>query len=197
MDYYVHDGGLIVGEQVMGKGVVHMGEVVRLTRRKQLAKKQADAFRQMAFYFDLSDDARAEIDNAIYRLTEEPSERWLFVKISPEQFRYVTKAIRGCRNVATTFSVWSAALTYMRVDTGEILATREQLAADADTLPRHVSTTMTELAKIGAIVRLRRGRKVVYSINPNVGWNGGEGARQAAARKAPALRLVADGDNAS
>ena len=173
-----------------------MGEVVRLPRRKQLARKQADAFRQMAFDFDLSDDARAEIDNVLYRLTEEPGERWLFVKISPEQFRYVTKAT--CKTVRPdqTLRVWNAAITYMRQDTGEILATREQLAADANTFPCHVSTAMSELVKIGAIVRQRRGRKVVYSINPTVGWNGGEGSRQAAARKAPALRLVADRDNA-
>ena len=188
----VYDGKLIVGRQVMGREVVHMGAVVRLPRWRRLVREQADAFRQMAFDFDLSDDARVEIDNALYRLTEEPGERWLFVKISPEQFRYVTRAIRGCRNVATTLSVWTTAITHMRQDTGEILVTREQLAADVDTLPCNVSTAMTELVRIGAIIRHRRGRKVVYSVNPTVGWNGGEGSRQAAVRKAPALRLVSD-----
>jgi len=173
-----------------------MGEVVRLPRRKRLRKVQADAFRQLALDFDLGEDAQAEIDNAIYRLAEEPSERWPFVKISPEQFRYVTRATSKATRPEQTLRVWNAAITYMRQDTGEILATREQLAADTDTLPCNISTAMTELVKIGAIVRHRRGRKVVYSINPNVGWNGGEGARQVAARKAPALRLVADGDNA-
>jgi len=174
-----------------------MGEVVRLSHRKRLGKEQVDAFRQLALDFDLGEDARAEIDNALYRLTEEPSERWPFVKISPEQFRYVTKAILEMRDSFQTLRIWNAAITYVRMDTGEILATREQLAAAADMLPRHVSTAMTELVKIGAIIRYRRGRKVVYSINPTVGWNGGEGSRQAAARKAPALRLVVDGDNAS
>jgi len=162
-----------------------------LPYRKRLAREQADAFRQRVFEFKLPDDVRAEIDNAVYRLLEAPDERWLFVKISPEQFRYVTKAT--CKTVRPdqTLRVWNAAITYMRQDTGEILATREQLAVDANTLSRHVSTAMTALVKIGAIVRHRRGRKVVYSINPTVGWNGGEGSRQAAARKAPALKLVA------
>jgi len=172
-----------------------MGEVVRLPRRKRLGKEQADAFRQLALDFDLGEDVRAEIDNAIYRLAEEPGERWPFVKISPEQFRYITDAILKMKEPFQALRVWNAAITYMRMDTGEILTTREQLAADAHTLPCHVSRAMTELVKIGAVVRHRRGRKVVYSINPNIGWNGGEGARQAAARKAPALRLVADGDN--
>ena len=167
-----------------------MGEVVRLSRRKRLAREQADAFRQMAFEFDLSDDARVEIDNALYRLTEEPGERWLFVKISPEQFRYVTKAIRETVRPDQTLRIWTTAITYMRQDTGEILATRERLAGDANTTLNEISRTMSELVRIGAIVRHRRGRKVVYSINPTVGWNGGEGSRQAAARKAPALKLV-------
>ena len=168
-----------------------MGEVIRLPRRKRLSREQAAAFRYMAAEFDLPEAARAEIDNALYELTEEPGERWSFVKISPEQFRYVTRAIRATEFPDLILRIWNAAITYVRMDTGEILATRKQLAADADTLPRHVSTAMSELVKIGAIVRHRRGRKVVYSINPTVGWNGGEGSRQAAAGKAPALRLVA------
>jgi len=172
-----------------------MGEVVRLPRRKRLAREQADAFRQMAFEFNLSDDMQAEIDNVLYRLTEESNERWPFVKISPEQFRYVTTAIRATARPDQTVRVWNAAITYMRMDTGEILATREQLAADAGMRSCNVSRAMTALVKIGAIIRHRRGRKVVYSINPAVGWNGGEGSRQAAARKAPALRLVADEGN--
>ena len=33
-------------------------------------------------------------------------------------------------------------------------------------------------------------RRVVYSVNPNVGWNGGKDTRQAAAKEEPLLRLV-------
>jgi len=172
-----------------------MGEIIHLPRRKRLAREQADVFRQMAFEFDLSEDIRAEIDNALYSLTEKPSERWPFVKISPEQFRYVTRAILKMRNAFQVLRVWNAAITYMRQDTGEILATREQLATDIEMRPHHVSTAMTDLVKLGALVRHQRGRKVVYSINPTVGWNGGEGSRQAAVRKAPALWLVADEAN--
>ena len=172
-----------------------MGEIVRLPRRKRLRKEQADAFLQLALDFDLGEDTRAEIDNAIYRLAGEPGARWLFVKISPEQFRYVTKAIQEMKQPYQALRVWNAALIYMRMDTGEILATREQLAEDTSTTLNEVSRTMTELVKIGAITRHRRGRKVIYSINPTVGWNGGEGSRQAAARKAPTLRLVVDEGN--
>jgi len=118
----------------------------------------------------------------------------LFVKISPSAFKYVVEAIHSCAKPATTMAVWVASLPYMRQDTGEILATREQLASDAHALPCHVSTAMTELIRIGAILRHRCGRRVVYSINPNVGWNGGEGTRQTAVKEAPVLKLVVNRD---
>ncbi len=79
------------------------------------------------------------------------------------------------------------------MDTGEIATSREQLAKDAGTLPCHVSTAMSELTKIGAILRHRRGRRTAYFVNPNVGWNGGEGSRREAARTVPELRLVDTG----
>lgn len=178
-------------------GDFHMADIVALPKSRRLRKEQADAFRQLAFEFALPDEVRAEIDNAIYKLTEETGERWLFVKISPSAFKHVVEAIHSCAKPATTMAVWIASLPYIRQDTGEILATREQLASDAHALPCHVSTAMTELTRIGAILRHHRGRRVVYSINPNVGWNGGEGTRQTAAKEAPLLRLVSNRDEES
>ncbi|MEI8397343.1 MAG: helix-turn-helix domain-containing protein [Rhodospirillaceae bacterium] len=112
--------------------------------------------------------------------------------ISPEQFRFVKRATQQTARPDQTWSVFTIAITYLRMDTGEILASREQLAEEVGTLPRNVSTAMSDLVKIGAIVRHRRGRHVVYSINPHVGWAGGEGARQEAAKDAPKLRLVSE-----
>lgn len=139
---------------------------------------------------DLSEDAVAVLDNAIHSITHIPGARAIFTMITNDQFRYVSKEIQKCRNVATTYAVWNAAVTYVRQDTGEILASREQLAKDADTLVCHVSTAMTDLEKIGAILKSKRGRNVVYKVNPHVAWNGGEGARIAASKGAPRLQLV-------
>ena len=114
------------------------------------------------------------------------------MRLNQTQFRFVVRAVRDCRRPATTLSVWNAAITYMRIDTGEILAMREQLANDSGTSLGEVSRAMTELTKIGAILRTRRGQRVIYSVNPNVGWNGGEGTRQTAAKEAPVLRLISN-----
>ena len=81
-------------------------------------------------------------------------------------------------------------MTYLRWDTGEIMATRDRIADDAQTLPCHISTAMTDLERIGAIIRQRRGKRTVYFMNGNVAWAGSERTRQAAVKGAPVLRLV-------
>jgi len=186
VDYLVHDGGPIIQ-------VIHMEKVIKLPRKYRISNSLADEIKNHIDEFDMSDEARAELDNSLYRITNIPGRRWCFAMINPEQFRFVTKSVQRCRNVATTLSVWNAAITYLRMDTGEIMADREQLAKDAETLPRHVSTAMTELSKIGAIIKEKRGRKTAYFINPHVGWAGGEGTRKDAAEGVPKLRLVPGG----
>jgi hypothetical protein len=49
------------------------------------------------------------------------------------------------------------------------------------------------LEKIGAILKSKRGRNVVYKVNPHVAWNGGEGARVSACRTAPKLQVIEGG----
>lgn len=84
----------------------------------------------------------------------------------------------------------STLLTYIRQDTGEIIASREQLASDAATSVSEVSRAMCELTRIGAIIRQKEGRNTAYYVNPRVGWNGGEEARQQAVRKTPNLQTA-------
>ena len=169
-----------------------MVTVVKLPKCSRVKRAAAERLRQMIAEadLDLSEDAVAVLDNAIHSITHIPGARAIFTMITNDQFRYVSKEIQKCRNVATTYAVWNAAVTYVRQDTGEILASREQLAKDADTLVRHVSTAMTDLEKIGAVIKSKRGRNVVYNVNPHVAWNGGEGSRIAASKGAPKLRLV-------
>ncbi len=169
-----------------------MGNVVLLPKHSRASREQAEQVRQFMLDLDIPADARAHVDNALYRISEIPGRRWLFVMINPEQFRFVTTSVRRGPDSGNTLAVWNSALTYVRMDTGEIMATREQLASDAETNTVEVSRALGRLAQIGAIVRQRRGRKMAYFVNPNVGWAGGEGARQEAAKDAPKLRLVSE-----
>ncbi len=174
-----------------------MGNVVALPKYCRATRDQAKAVREFVRELDIPAEARDILDNALYKITETPGKRWTFVMLNQEQFRFVKKATKETKRPDQTWAVFTMAMTHVRMDTGEILATREQLAEDAGTLPCHVSTAMTSLVKIGALVRKRFGRRVVYSINPHVGWAGGEGTRLEAATDVPMLKLVPKAEPAS
>ena len=167
-----------------------MTQVIKLNFKQRIKKFDAEFIKSQVNLLDMSEEARAELDNALYKITNTNSRRWCFVMISPEQFRMVTKAVQRCRNVAITHMVWTTAITYIRMDTGEIMASREKIAEDVDTTVQEVSRAMSELTKIGAIIKQKRGRKTAYFVNPNIGWAGGEGSRLAAAQHVSKLRLV-------
>jgi hypothetical protein len=134
---------------------------------------------------DLSQEARDSLAKVMSQLR--PSETWGFVMLNPEQQRLVLKAINNGPRPHATLKVWFAAISYIRYDTGEIMATRNRLADDAGLNPEHASRALARLYEIGALIRLSKGR---YAINPHVGWTGSLVKRQEAAKHAPAPVLV-------
>ena len=170
-----------------------MATVVKLNFKYRMKKSDADVIKAQLDSLEISDEARAELNNALYKVTNTDSRRWVFVMINPEQFRYVTQSIADGNDAGKTLMIWNSAITYIRMDTGEIMADRACLAKDARTSVQEVSRAMTELTKIGAIYKEKRGRKTAYFVNPNVGWAGGEGSRLEVAKCVPKLRVVAGG----
>lgn len=90
----------------------------------------------------------------------------------------------------------------LRQDTGEVMLTRDQLAAEIGCDPDHVSHVMGTLVRMGVIRRERRrveGMRgpgvAVYFVNPHVAWNGSLDARKAEAVeiKPPLLVLMEGG----
>ncbi|MDB5243401.1 MAG: hypothetical protein JWP57_4026 [Spirosoma sp.] len=134
-----------------------------------------------------SQGSRDEIAEALGRY--EPASTWTYTMLAPEQLRIVLKLINATEKPATTLRVWTALVSHVRFDTGEIMASRTRLAEDAETTPQEASRALARLTEIGALTRLRLGR---YAINPQVGWVGSLAKREAAAKEAPVLRLVGD-----
>ncbi len=137
---------------------------------------------------------------------------WTFVMISPEQHAAVVEwLLANSGRPMQAVLLWSKLFTAMRIDTGEILLTRDQLAELVGDTVQHVSTIMSELEGIDAIIRRRervagmRGPgRVRYFMNPVVGTHlaGGERDKaQAEAPPGPLLRVMqggkADGGSAS
>jgi hypothetical protein len=133
----------------------------------------------------LSEPTLDEIAEALGRY--KPAATWTYTMLSPEQLRTVLKLINASAKPATTLRVWTALVSHVRLDTGEIMASLARLAADAETTKPEASRSLTRLADMGALVRLRPGR---YAINPHVGWAGSLAKRETVAQDVPKLRLV-------
>src|SRR4051794_25164427 len=96
----------------------HLDPNHRLRRSEVQRLREAT---QVILELGLSEVTRAEITNAVYRREKasEPSPRWTFVMISPDQVRLVMRLIQErVRRPDTTHRVFIAALTHVRVDTG-------------------------------------------------------------------------------
>jgi hypothetical protein len=134
---------------------------------------------------DLPQETRDSLANTLGQLS--PPKGWLFFMLNPDQVRFVSKAIGKCPRPLSTFKVWTTASTYIQYDTGEIMAGRKLLAEETELSPGEISRALAQLADIGALVRLRRGR---YAVNPYVGWAGSLYNREAVAKETPSLKLV-------
>jgi CRP-like cAMP-binding protein len=188
-----------------------MAEVVRLTTRPERMKREtAASIRQLLLQFpeeELPAQPRAAILNALTRATElehAAGSIWPmgFTMVGRQYMTAVWDAIRALpaderpQQVRHAFDL---VVLNLRPDNGEVMLTRDELAAQIGCASKHVSTIMGTLERIGAIRRERR--KVagmqgpgmaVYFVNPHVAWNGSLAIRKQEADKVkqPSLQLV-------
>jgi CRP-like cAMP-binding protein len=133
----------------------------------------------------LTPTTRAELTDALSSYAPEP---WPYVMLSREQARIVVRMINEGPRPGVALGVWMVALSYAAYGTGEIEATRQQLAEFACTTERGVSRALSRLEQIGALIRTGRGH---YALNPAVAWSGPLASReQAVAAQKPGLHLV-------
>lgn len=91
--------------------------------------------------------------------------------------------------------VWMFLVALIEEDNAEVLWDREDFARELGILPRHISSAMTTLERLGAVRRERDGRTVTYYVNANVAWNGDPERHkiEAAKSKPPSLHVVEGG----
>lgn len=122
------------------------------------------------------------------------SEGRCFLMLYPEDNLLVVRELRRASSrPAVACELWALCLGRLAVETGEVLASRAELAAELGVSAAVVSRLMGELVKLGAVSRLQapveglRGRGAVrYFVNPNVGTHLSGKARddaQSAARR--------------
>lgn len=177
-------------------------QLVKLrTKADRLKGDQAEQLRQLVLDFpDLPQRAVSELIATIDRQTASRS-GWTFVMLSPEQNAAVVDWLaQNSSRPIVALRLWAALFSNLRTDTGEIVQTREELAALVKDTPDNVSRIMGELASIGAVSRRRekvagmRGPGLVrYFMNPRVATNLTGGARDQAQAEAPLLTLMQGG----
>ena len=119
---------------------------------------------------------------------------WSFVMLSPMQNRAVLRWINEhAQRPRTSVALWAEFFCHMRTDTGEIVMDRRQMMEAAGASSSHVSDALSELVRIGAIIRHREGREVRWFMNPRIGTCLTGAAREAAQRASPTLLEVIEG----
>lgn len=163
------------------------------TRVDRLNEGTAEKLRQLVLEFGeqegLSDRAVGPLVREIDQRTA-AKERWRFIMISHAQFDAVADWVEANSKrprVASRF--WRKLLGHVRMDTGEVVASRDELAAEVGIAPVNLSRIVTELVGINALMRRRDGRCVRYFVNPNVATHLGGIARERAQAAAGPVQL--------
>lgn len=181
-----------------------MGKIVELaTRPDRLRKAQEEELREALLPFEdrVPGGVFRQMMQVIDRSTSARN-KWTFVMLSPEQnLTVVNYLASNSKRPIMAMKAWATCFQYLRIDTGEIMLTREQLAEQLGTDADNVSRCMSELVALGAITRRREkegGLKgpglVRYFMNPRVATHLGGGERDKAQDEAPPLlRLIEAG----
>lgn len=173
------------------------GHAVTKLSEARVKKRKAEArsFTQQARTIGLDGDTLAKIDAAA-KFHAQSTETWIFVMMSAAQNVEVIDWLqKHSSQPHKAVMLWATLLTHLRMDTGEIMATRQRLSERIGIEPRHISSIITELASINAIRREKDGRRVKYFLNPNIATHlPSTAARTAAREKAgPLLKLMESG----
>ena len=143
------------------------------SKRSRLEADQGQELRQLLLDLgetkNLPADAVTKIIAAVDGQTASEG-GWTFVMMGPKENRAVVAWLRqNSKRPMAAMETWAELFTALRFDTGEIALTRAEIAERVGIHPRHVSRIMTELEGIGAVSRVREGRRVRYFMNPNIG----------------------------
>lgn len=170
-------------------------EIRRFASKAELLKRdKAALLRQLALDFEPeAPRAVSQIVAAIDRNTA--AERgWSFVMLSPMQNAAVVQWIdANAKRPRVSMRLWAEFFCHLRRDTGEIVMTRAEMMEACGAASSHVSEALSELHRIGALIRHQEGREVRWFMNSQVATCLTGAAREEAQRSDPPLRLVPGG----
>jgi len=121
---------------------------------------------------------------------------WTFIMISPTQNDLVVEwLLNNSKRPTSAFRLWIKLFKAIDIQTGQIMFSRQDIAKEVNIKSCHVSTIMSELESIGAIIKHKEGRGVTYYMNPHVGTHLPQEIREQAQKLSPKLKLIDGGLN--
>ena len=164
------------------------------SKRDCLREEAREKLRQLVLDFEATDDIQENIVGPLVSVIDNQmasKKGWTFVMIGPNENSAVVKWLsENSERPMAAMRLWAILFTGLRMDTGEIVISRDEIAKRVRIAPQHVSNIMGELENIGAISRVREGRGVRYFMNPNVGTCLKGRSRDEAQAQAVQLTLV-------
>lgn len=164
------------------------------SKRDRLREEAREKLRQLVLDFEATDDIQENIVGPLVSVIDNQmasKKGWTFVMIGPNENSAVVKWLsENSERPMAAMRLWAILFTGLRMDTGEIVISRDEIAKRVRIAPQHVSNIMGELENIGAISRVREGRGVRYFMNPNVGTCLKGRSRDEAQAQAVQLTLV-------
>ena len=160
-------------------------------RRWQARSEEAAAAVKLAKRLPLDAATLAAVEAAAVA-HKGKSEQWVFVMLSADQNAAVIDWLdANSKRPRVAVRLWAQLLRAIRMDTGEVMLSRTELAERVGCRPDHVSGLMAELESINAIRRERDGRGVRYFLSPLVATHLPSAALREQARTAAGpLRVV-------
>ena len=175
-----------------------------LPRTGQLRAEQAQRLRDALLPFEA--EMPDQVGHLVGQIDRKTAARngWTFVMLSPSQNAAVVSYLaQHSSRPLVAVQLWALCFEHLRNDTGEIMLRRDEIADKLKEEPRTISSLMSELEEIGAIIRRRervagmRGQGLVrYFMNSIVGTHLTGEARdkaQAEAPPGPLLRIMNGG----
>lgn len=145
-----------------------------------LTHVQVNALKQLTMTWPMTENDRATWHAFLTSLIKAQDRGQLFVKILKDQWLSMVRALKSShvKRPDLALRVLSALVVYVERETGEIVASRQDIAREVGAHPANISHALTDLVSLRAIRKVRSGPRSVYFINPNLVWNGTETSRQ-------------------
>jgi len=172
-------------------------QIKRLTTHAQ--QETLERIRQLELFLsqypEIRDEKKASMLWELKKTTNlQEKNTWTFIMISPTQNDLVVEwLLNNSKRPTSAFRLWTKLFKAVEIQTGRIMLTRQEIAQELNILPNNVSGIMSELESIGAILKKKEGRGVIYYMNPHVGTHLPQEIREKAQKIAPKLKLLDGG----